>query len=112
MIALLLNLPAELIERESQWSTVEWSHAVPNPQRKLSQAAREYYGGPFFDPKDKLRTTQTDEMLTLCAGEFLHNALIPAGVSLGDSVPSLEVRTESSSSVLSGRSCGDYQKTE
>ncbi|CZT46548.1 related to protein kinase [Rhynchosporium secalis] len=74
MIALLGAAPKILIDREIRWSEVKWSHAVPNPQGKLCQTTREFYGGSFFN----------------CEGEFMHKDLIPTGVSLEDSVLSLE----------------------
>ncbi|KAH6712576.1 CMGC protein kinase [Leptodontidium sp. MPI-SDFR-AT-0119] len=74
MIALLGPPPKELIDREIRWSKVKWSHVVPNPEGKLSQTARDYYGGPFFNSE----------------GEFMHKDLIPTGVSLEDTVLSLE----------------------
>ena len=64
MIALLGPPPKELIGREIRWSGVKWSHAVSNPQGRLSQTAREFFGGPFFYPD----------------GEFMHKDLIPTDV--------------------------------
>ena len=74
MITLLGAPPKTLIDREIRWSKVKWSHAVPNSEGKLSQTAREYYGGPFFSSD----------------GEFMYKDLIPTHVRLEDSVPSLE----------------------
>jgi hypothetical protein len=54
MIALLGPLPKELLDREKLWSDVEWDHAVQNPDGKLCQTAREYFGGPFFNSEGKL----------------------------------------------------------
>ena len=53
MIALLGAPPKILTNREAHWSKVKWSHAVPNSEGKLCQTAREYYGGPFFNPEGK-----------------------------------------------------------
>jgi hypothetical protein len=54
MIALLGPPPKELLDRERLWSDVKWDHAVENPDGKLCQTAREYFGGPFFNPEGKL----------------------------------------------------------
>ncbi len=99
MIALLGAPPKILINREIQWSEVKWSHAVPNPEGKLCQTAREYYGGPFFNSEGKL--PRSCEVNVLClrtkenanctiSGEFMHKDLIPTEVRLEDSVLSLE----------------------
>ena len=74
MIALLGAPPKILVDREIRWSEIRWSHAVPNSEGKLCQTAREYYGGPFFDPE----------------GEFMHKNLIPADVTLDNSILSLQ----------------------
>ena len=54
MIALLGPPPVRLIVRETKWSEVKWSHAVPNAEGELCQTAREYYGGPFFNSEGML----------------------------------------------------------
>jgi serine/threonine protein kinase len=76
MIALLGPPPKKLIDRELSWSKVKWSHAVSNPEGKLSQTTREYFGGLFFTSD----------------GEFMHKGLIPSDVSLEDSVSALQGR--------------------
>lgn len=74
MIALLGAPPQTLIDREISWSEVKRSHAVPNSKGKLSQTAREYYGGPFFTPE----------------GKFKHESLIPSVAKLEDFILSFE----------------------
>jgi serine/threonine protein kinase len=74
MIALLGPPPKELIDREIRWSGVKWSHAVSNSEGRLSQTAREFFGGPFFYPD----------------GEFMYKDLIPTDVRLEDTILSLE----------------------
>ena len=74
MIALLGAPPKILVDREIRWSGVKWSHAVPNPEGKLCQTAREYYGGPSFNAE----------------GEFIRKDLIPINVKLEDTILSLE----------------------
>ncbi|CZS91909.1 related to dis1-suppressing protein kinase dsk1 [Rhynchosporium agropyri] len=58
MIALLGAAPKILIDREIRWSEVKWSHAVPNPQGKLCQTTREFYGGPFFNCEEDRKTAK------------------------------------------------------
>jgi serine/threonine protein kinase len=47
---------------------------VSNPQGRLSQTPREFYGGPLFYPD----------------GEFMYKDLIPTDVRLEDTILSLE----------------------
>jgi serine/threonine protein kinase len=74
MIALLGPPPKELIDREMSRHKVKWSHAVSSSEGRLSQTAREFFGGPFFYPD----------------GEFMDKDLIPTDVRLEDTILSLE----------------------
>jgi len=74
MIVLLGPPPKELFDREMSRHKVKWSHAVSNSEGRLSQTAREFFGGPFFYPD----------------GEFMRKDLIPTDVRLEDTILSLE----------------------
>jgi serine/threonine protein kinase len=74
MIALLGPPPKELIDREISWNKVKWSHAVYNSEGRLSETAREFFGGPFFYPD----------------GEFMHKDLISTDVRVEDTILFLE----------------------
>lgn len=51
MIALLGPPPRELIDQEQYWREIPWDRSFPRPDGAWCSTAREYYGGPFFDPK-------------------------------------------------------------
>ena len=91
MIALLGVPPKLLIDREMQWSEVQWSHAVPNSEGKLCQNTREYYGGPFFNSEGMLpQSFEVNTRLKKFSGEFMHKDLVPTDIRLEDTVLSLE----------------------
>ena len=98
MIALLDPPPKVLLDRAKSWSDVRWSRAFPNPEGKLCQTAREYYGGPFFESDGKCSQgcyadvlhVGSRKALTFEVGVFTHQNLIPKDISLADSVTSLE----------------------
>jgi len=51
MIALFGPPPQKLIDQERKWRDVPWERLFPSPDGNWCDAAREYYGGPFFDSK-------------------------------------------------------------
>lgn len=53
MIALLGPPPKVLLDAERRWSDVKWDHSLLNPDGKVCQTSREYFGGPFFNSEGK-----------------------------------------------------------
>jgi hypothetical protein len=51
MIALFGPPPQKLIDREKRWHDIPWERSFPRLDGTWCDAAREYYGGPFFDSK-------------------------------------------------------------
>ncbi|MCJ1247543.1 hypothetical protein MMC30_004757 [Trapelia coarctata] len=94
MIALLGPPPKALLEREKEARKWKWRPVIQNPEGKLYESVQEYFGGPFFDSKGKLcskyHTCCPVRRLTLNLGEFIRKDLIPSGLNLLDSAPSLE----------------------
>lgn len=54
MIALFGPPPRKLIEQERYWRNIPWERAFPNKDGIWVHTAREYYGGPFFDPEGNI----------------------------------------------------------
>lgn len=55
MIALLGDVPPEVVRRERDMRYHRWQYEAMNSAGTLCNNATDFYGGPFFDDKGKLR---------------------------------------------------------